>query len=362
MKFIQSYLSIIARKMQSQSTLEEKLLKNFQDLIPFDQITGLAIREQKVLLSLSISPEEIENKRLLLQNSMMQVDPNLLLQVYSAPEKIKGQVSEKIYLSQVRHLIAVSSGKGGVGKSTIAVNLAFALSQLGHKVALLDADIYGPSIPHMLGLDQRPRSPDGKKMSPIMFENVECMSMGLLMPKDQPAIWRGPMVMKALTQMLGQVYWSARDIMIIDMPPGTGDVQLTLAQKFSLAGAIIVSTPQDLALIDARKGLKMFQTMNTPILGIVENMSTFACPHCGEYSSIFDQAGAKAEAEKCKIPFLGEVPLHMDLRASGDKKLPFVLAYPESSMTKIFHIIGEKIMDQLSAVSTHVENVLSQTA
>jgi ATP-binding protein involved in chromosome partitioning len=220
---------------------------------------------------------------------------------------------------------------------------------MGLTVALLDADVYGPSIPHMLGLTNPPQSVDGFFMQPEVYEDVACMSMGLLIGRDEPAIWRGPMVIKAMHQMLRQVEWGPRDIMVIDMPPGTGDAQLTLAQKANLSGAIIVSTPQDLALIDARKGLKMFETMGVPILGAIENMSTFSCPHCGQDSPIFDHGGARDTAQELGVPFLGELALSMDLRSSGDAHKPFVLSHPNHPITKQMRCIAEDIWTSLNA-------------
>ena len=209
----------------------------------------------------------------------------------------------------IKHMIAVASGKGGVGKSTTAVNLALGFQANGLKAGILDADIYGPSQPRLLGLTGRPQVADGKRLRPMEAYGLEAMSMGFLVDEGTPIIWRGPMVVSALTQMLRDVTWSDLDVLVIDMPPGTGDVQLTMAQQVPLAGAIIVSTPQDLALIDARKGLTMFRKVDVPVLGIIENMSTFICPKCGERSDIFGHGGAKLEAEKLGIPFLGGVPL-----------------------------------------------------
>ena len=212
----------------------------------------------------------------------------------------------------MRAIVAVASGKGGVGKSTIAANLALALQANGLRVGVLDADIYGPSMPRMLGISGRPRSRDGKILLPMENYGIKCMSMGFLVPEDTPMIWRGPMVMSALQQMLRDVDWGELDIMIVDMPPGTGDAQLTMAQQVPLAGAVIVSTPQDIALLDARKGLNMFQKVDVPVLGIVENMSYFLCPHCGGRSEIFSHGGARREAERLGTEFLGEVPLDLD--------------------------------------------------
>ncbi|MGI9423387.1 MAG: Mrp/NBP35 family ATP-binding protein, partial [Hyphomicrobiaceae bacterium] len=227
-------------------------------------------------------------------------------------------------LPGVKHLIAVASGKGGVGKSTTTVNLALGMQANGLKVGILDADIYGPSQPRLLGLAGRPTAGPNGKLQPMNGYGLKAMSMGFLVEEGTPIIWRGPMVVSALNQMLREVTWGELDVIIIDMPPGTGDVQLTMAQQVPLSGAVIVSTPQDLALIDARKGLAMFQRVDVPVLGIIENMSTFVCPHCGERSDIFGHGGAEAEAEKLGVPFLGGVPLHMDIRATSDRGQPIV--------------------------------------
>jgi ATP-binding protein involved in chromosome partitioning len=247
-------------------------------------------------------------------------------------------------LPQVRHVIAVASGKGGVGKSTVAVNLAVALARQGKRVGLIDADVHGPSLPRMLGMNRKPEVRDGL-MLPVEAFGLKCMSIGFLVPEDQAMIWRGPMVMGALTQMLGQVVWGALDVMVIDLPPGTGDAQLTLSQKVKLRGAVIVSTPQDIALIDARRGVAMFQKVNVPILGVIENMSYFACPHCGERTEIFGHGGARAEAERLGVPFLGQVPLLAAVRESGDAGTPIVLSAPESEAAAAFQGIAKKVAE-----------------
>jgi len=245
----------------------------------------------------------------------------------------------------VKHLIAVASGKGGVGKSTTAINLALGLKSLGLRVAVLDADVYGPSMPKLFGLTGRPEasSAEGKKMKPMSRYGVEVSSIGFLVDEDTPMIWRGPMVMSALTQLLREVEWSETDVMVIDMPPGTGDAQLTLAQQTPLSGAVIVSTPQDLALIDARKGLNMFKRVNVPLLGIIENMSYFTCTKCGERHDIFGHGGAKAEAGRLGIPFLGEVPLDMDVRLRSDEGRPVVATAPESKHAAIYRDIARQV-------------------
>ena len=237
--------------------------------------------------------------------------------------------SARCQVAGIKHMIAVASGKGGVGKSTTAVNLALGLQAIGLKVGILDADIYGPSQPRLLGLSGRPQVAGGNKLRPMEAYGLKAMSMGFLVDEGTPIIWRGPMVVSALTQMLRDVTWGDLDVLVIDMPPGTGDVQLTMAQQVPLSGAIIVSTPQDLALIDARKGLNMFRKVDVPVLGIIENMSYFVCPKCGERSDIFGHGGAKLEAEKLGIPFLGGVPLHMDIRATSDEGQPIVGDQPE---------------------------------
>jgi len=249
-------------------------------------------------------------------------------------------------IAGIKHMIAVASGKGGVGKSTTAVNLALGLQAAGLKTGILDADIYGPSQPRLLGLSGRPQAA-GNKLQPMQAYGLKAMSMGFLVDEGTPIIWRGPMVVSALTQMLRDVDWGELDALIIDMPPGTGDVQLTMAQQVPLSGAIIVSTPQDLALIDARKGLNMFRKVDVPVLGIIENMSYFVCPKCAERSHIFGHGGAQAEAEKLGIAFLGGVPLHMDIRATSDEGRPIVASSPDGSHAQIYRDIAARAWQEL---------------
>ena len=248
----------------------------------------------------------------------------------------------------VEAIIAVASGKGGVGKSTTAVNLALALRDLGLKVGILDADIYGPSMPKLLAIREKPKVIDGTRLKPIMRHGLAVMSIGFLIEEETPMIWRGPMVMSALTQMLREVEWGTLDVMVVDMPPGTGDAQLTMAQQVPLKGAVIVSTPQDLALIDARRGIAMFRRVNVPVLGIVENMSTFICPHCGGRSDIFGHGGARAEAERLNVPFLGEVPLDIAIREKSDAGLPVVATAPDSEHAQIYRDIAARVRDGLA--------------
>ena len=250
----------------------------------------------------------------------------------------------------VKAIIAVASGKGGVGKSTTAVNLAFALMQLGLKIGMLDADIYGPSIPRMLGISGKPVSADGKMLEPKRAHGIKCMSMGFLVPEDTPMIWRGPMVQSALQQMLRDVNWGELDVMVVDMPPGTGDAQLTMAQQVPLAGAVIVSTPQDIALLDARKGLNMFRKVDVPVLGFIENMSYFVCPHCGERSDIFAHGGARKEAAALGVEFLGEIPLDIAIRETSDAGTPIVLAQPDSAHAKSYRAIAERVAQSLGGL------------
>ncbi|MCB1442431.1 MAG: iron-sulfur cluster carrier protein ApbC [Methyloceanibacter sp.] len=252
----------------------------------------------------------------------------------------------------VRHIIAVASGKGGVGKSTTAVNLALALKDRDLKVGILDADIYGPSMPRLLGLSGQPQQLAGNKLDPMRQYGLKVMSMGFLVDEDTPMIWRGPMVISALSQMLKDVAWGELDVLVVDMPPGTGDAQLTMAQQVPLAGAVIVSTPQDLALIDARKGLNMFKKVNVPVLGIVENMSTFLCPHCGGRSDIFGHGGAKAEAAKLGVPFLGEVPLTMSVRETSDDGKPILVSQPDSEVSSAYRDIAAMAWAEIQRTSS----------
>ncbi len=245
--------------------------------------------------------------------------------------------------SNIKHIIAIASGKGGVGKSTIAVNLAVALTKESLKVGLLDADIYGPSLPRMLGITEKPIVDDNKKLIPIQRYGVSAMSIGLLLEEEKPLIWRGPMAQGALMQLLRDVAWGTLDVLLIDMPPGTGDIQLSLTQQASLSGAIIVSTPQDIALIDARKGLNMFRRLGVPILGIIENMSSFSCPHCSTTTDIFGHGGAYEEAQRLHAPFLGSLPLTLETRLACDEGMPVNVKAPQSPISKAFQEMAQKI-------------------
>jgi ATP-binding protein involved in chromosome partitioning len=261
-----------------------------------------------------------------------------------AAARVQGPTS----IQGVEAIIAVASGKGGVGKSTTAVNLALGLRDLGLDVGVLDADIYGPSTPRLLGIKGRPQTRGGRTLVPMDGYGLKVMSIGFLIEEETPMIWRGPMVMSALTQMLREVDWGELDIMVVDMPPGTGDAQLTMAQQVPLKGAVIVSTPQDLALIDARRGISMFNRVNVPVLGIVENMSYFLCPECGTRSDIFGHGGARREAERLGVPFLGEVPLHMDIREKSDAGLPVVATMPDGPHARIYRDIAARVREQMA--------------
>ena len=253
-------------------------------------------------------------------------------------------------ISGVKHVVAVASGKGGVGKSTTAVNLALALKELGLKVGIFDVDIYGPSIPTLLGVTEKPSQSKDKRIIPIISYGLISMSLGYLMEQNTATIWRGPMVMSAVKQMLGDTIWDVNgelDVLVLDLPPGTGDVQLTLAQNVDMDGAVVVSTPQDIALIDARKGLDMFQKTNTEVFGIIENMSYFLCPSCGDRSDIFGHGGARDTAAEIGVDFLGEVPLHMDIRRTSDEGKPIVIKQPDSPHTAIYLDIARKVMEKL---------------
>ncbi|MBI0433975.1 Mrp/NBP35 family ATP-binding protein [Roseomonas sp. KE0001] len=262
----------------------------------------------------------------------------------SRPPPGQGQM----LLPDVRAIVAIASGKGGVGKSTTAVNLAVALAADGKRVGLLDADIYGPSLPQMLGLRERPRAAAGR-LEPVERWGLRAMSIGLLVEPETAMIWRGPMVMGALEQMLGQVDWGPLDVLVVDMPPGTGDAQLTMSQRVPLAGAVIVSTPQDVALIDARRGVRMFQKVNVPVLGLIENMSYYCCPQCGHRADLFGHGGARAEAERMGVEFLGELPLKLEIRQLADAGTPIVMARPESHEAESYRAIARRLSAKLTA-------------
>jgi len=252
----------------------------------------------------------------------------------AGPEKIPG----------VDRIVAIASGKGGVGKSTVSANLACALAAEGRRVGLLDADVYGPSQPRMLGVSGRPQSPDGKLILPLRNHGVTMMSIGLMTNEDQAVVWRGPMLMGALQQMLTQVQWGALDVLLVDLPPGTGDVQMTLAQKAHLDGAVIVSTPQDVALLDARKGIDMFNQLGTPILGMIENMSTHICSNCGHEEHVFGHGGVAAEAKKLGVSLLAEIPLHLDIRLAADGGAPIVVSKPQSAQAEGFRSVAKALI------------------
>ncbi|HUZ75251.1 MAG TPA: iron-sulfur cluster carrier protein ApbC [Stellaceae bacterium] len=344
-----------------------------QDIITLGMISGVQVRDGHVAFAIEVERERgprLEPLRKAAEKAVEAIDGVLSVSAVltaeagpapraAAPRAAAAPAAEKL-VPGARAIIAVASGKGGVGKSTTAANLALGLAAIGRSVGVLDADIYGPSMPRMLGISGRPRMADGKRLEPMTNYGIKCMSMGFLVAEDTPMIWRGPMVMSALQQMLRDVNWGALDVMVVDMPPGTGDAQLTMAQQVPLAGAVIVSTPQDIALLDARKGLNMFRKVDVPVLGIIENMSYFRCPHCGERSNIFSHGGARLEAERLGIEFLGELPLDMAIRETSDGGRPIVIADPESEHAKVYRGIAARIWEKLSASEQPVPRIVVQ--
>ncbi len=329
------------------------------DLIASDAVRALTVEENRVRFVIEIDPTHAKAMEPVRQEAVAAVERlagagnvSAALTAHSSPKppdlKIGGhpkpqQGPQKI--PGVAKIIAIASGKGGVGKSTVSANLAVALAAQGKKVGMLDADVYGPSQPRMLGISGRPASPDGKTILPLRNHGVTLMSIGLLTKEDEAVVWRGPMLMGALQQMLGQVQWGTLDVLIVDLPPGTGDVQMTLAQKADLTGMIVVSTPQDVALLDARKALNMCEKMGTKVFGMIENMSTYICPNCGHEEHIFGHGGARADAERLGLPFLGEIPLNLDIRLAGDGGAPIVAAKPDSPQAQAFHAIARQLID-----------------
>ncbi len=325
-------------------------------------VSEIAINGGEVMFALNASPQHMkamEQLRDVVEKAVKAIPGVTRALVVLTAEKQQGQAAPAApakagAVPGVKHIIAVASGKGGVGKSTTAINVALGLATLGLKVGVLDADIYGPSMPKLFGLSGKPLASDkqGMRMKPMSRYGLEVASIGFLIEEDTPMIWRGPMVMSALTQLLREVEWSDdTDVMVVDMPPGTGDAQLTLAQNTPLSGAIIVSTPQDLALIDARKGINMFRKVSVPLIGIVENMSYFVCGKCGERHDIFGHGGARKEAERLGVPFLGEVPLDMEVRIRSDRGEPIVATLPESQHAAIYRDIARQVWATLSTGS-----------
>ncbi len=264
---------------------------------------------------------------------------------------MKGAMTQREGIPGVRNTIAVGSGKGGVGKSTVAVNLALALAREGARVGLLDADVYGPNVPMMMGTADKPQQGEDNKIIPVEAYGIKLISMGFFIDADSPVIWRGPMLAKLLTQFIYDVQWGELDYLVMDMPPGTGDIQLTTAQSLPLTGTVVVSTPQDVALLDAGKALMMFKKLNVPILGFVENMSTFICPHCSNPTDLFGHGGAQAAAARFGVPFLGEVPLHLRIRETGDSGKPIVMESPDSPEAQAFMHIAKSLAAQVSVVA-----------
>ena len=338
-----------------------------KDLVTSGMVTGVVIKDGNVGFSIEVEPSRgaaLEPMRKAAENAVASLKGVLSVTAVLTAHRSTNSQNEpkpKTQTNQdgtstqtkrdlapnVKHIVAVASGKGGVGKSTTAINLAISFASIGLSVGILDADIYGPSLPRMMGINEKPTSIDGKILEPIEKYNIKCMSIGFLVPEDSPTIWRGPMVMSALEQMLRDVNWGSLDIMVVDMPPGTGDAQLTMSQRVPLAGAVIVSTPQDIALLDARKGLNMFRKVDVPVLGIIENMSMFICPNCGETSNIFGHGGAKQEANDLAVDFLGEVPLHMDIRETSDAGTPVALKSPVGEHAVIYKSIASTIWSKL---------------
>ena len=343
-----------------------------RDIVSLNMISGLSVRDGHVLFAIEVDPERGSALEPVRQAAEKAVDaiPGVLsvtamltahrtMTPGPANSPAAGQPAEppaaapqgrtgRITVPGVDHIVAVASGKGGVGKSTTAANLAVGLAAIGRRVGLLDADIYGPSMPRMMAIHGKPSSPDGKSLDPMVNYGVKVMSIGFMVAEETPMIWRGPMVQSALTQMLRDVNWGDLDVLVVDLPPGTGDAQLTMAQQVPLSGAVIVSTPQDIALLDARKGLNMFRKVDVPVLGIIENMSYFLCPNCGHRAEIFGHGGAREEAARLGCSFLGEVPLHLAIRETSDAGHPIVDADPAGEHALIYRTIAESVWSRLA--------------
>jgi len=332
-----------------------------KDLVSFGMVEHVSVCDQHVKVRLALHARDASVKSRLevaISDALRPLGAagvvvEIVPPTRAAPPAARGRGdpwAEQVTLASARHVIAIGAGKGGVGKSTVAVNLALALAREGVKTALLDADIYGPSLPRMIGLSRKPEVRNDK-MIPLQAWGLSCMSIGFLVDEETPMIWRGPMVMGALEQMMGQVAWGALDILVVDMPPGTGDAQLTMAQRVALTGAVIVSTPQDIALIDARRGVRMFEKTKVPVLGLVENMSFYCCPNCGHRADIFGHGGAKAEAVRLGTEFLGEIPLLLDIRVASDAGTPIAASAPESDAAKAYAALAARVWEKVSGTA-----------
>ena len=354
--------------------LKEKIFSNLINIkisnlddfkINSENISGMEISNGNVQFSLEIDDKykvsanqiskDIENEILKFQE-INSVTVILTAHKNLSVKQTTQETSEK-KIAGIDKIIAVASGKGGVGKSTTSINLAISFKNLGYTVGILDADIYGPSIPKLIGMNKKPQS-DGKQLTPIEAYGLQVMSIGFLVPEESPTIWRGPMVISALTQLLTQVAWKNLDFLIIDLPPGTGDIQLSLSQKANINGSVIVSTPQDLALIDARKGLNMFRKVDVPVLGIIENMSYFICPSCNEQTNIFGTGGAKKEAERLGVDFLGAIPLDTDIRVSSDEGKPITSLHKDSPQSEKYKLIAENILAKVSSIKSSTPKII----
>ena len=331
-----------------------------KDIVSLGLINNITIKDSNVSVTLEVPVHRgasMEPIRKLAQEKVLNIkdvtSATVVVTAHENKEKTstfeidKEDKVEKVLESNVKRFVAIGSGKGGVGKSTTSANIAIALKLEGYKVGLLDADVYGPSQPRMLGVSGRPASVGGDMVAPLQNYGISLMSMGLLVPDDTAMIWRGPMVQSALTQMLNSVAWGDLDVIVIDLPPGTGDIQISLAQQVNLAGAIIVSTPQDIALLDVVKALTMFQKANVPVLGMIENMSYWSCPDCGRVDHIFGEGGVKAEAKKRNIDLLGEIPISVDVRKSSDAGIPIIISEPESIQSQNYRLIAKSIIKSI---------------
>ena len=335
------------------------------DIVSLGMVSGLVIKDGNVGFSLEVDAKHgarMEPLRKAAEKAVEALPQVLSVTAVLTAPRAKGAADaapppghpagaatgERPLVPGVKSIVAVASGKGGVGKSTTAVNLALGLAAGGHSVGMMDADIYGPSLPRMMGISGRPTSHDGKTLEPMRNYGVKVMSMGFLVAEDTPMIWRGPMVMSALQQMLRDVNWGELDVLVVDMPPGTGDAQLTMAQQVPLTGAVIVSTPQDIALLDARKGLNMFRKVDVPVFGIVENMSYFLCPNCGHNTPIFSHGGARREADKLGTEFLGEIPLDVEIRETSDGGQPIVVSRPDSPNAQTYRAIADRVWEKIA--------------